>query len=992
MRRGLLRGVAIAAAVLLAAGLCVVRVPPDGVAIVAWRGGGTPSLVAPGLSLRVPLLQNVDVYAGGTVAVEGVLSVASREGSTVSLPYTAAVRPGPQDLLALHQEGGPGGARTALAALVEDQIRNAAAAQGTYDLASGAALRDTTSAARQALEKRFTGGLSLTLSQPVVPAELRASFDREAIYGRRQETGARILLVGLDGADWDVIDPMIARGELPRFARLKREGAWARLRSNVPTLSPILWTTVATGKTPDRHGINDFLVADPRTGRKVPINSTFRTAKALWNILSEGGMPCDVVAWWASWPAEAIEGHLVSDRVAYSTFSFREAQDRRGAVYPPEYAAAVERLRVAEQSITYDQVARFLRVGENEFRGARAVAARNGEPKEVEESINVFARVLASTQTYRKVALDLLERARSAGPPARLVAVYFQGLDEVNHRFAHCSPPRGPLCSPADYARFRDAVAAFYRYQDEILGEILDRAQGATVLVVSDHGFASGDSRPKSTKPFIEGGNPGLWHDLFGIFIAAGPPIRRTEIPTVTLYDIAPTILHLLGLPVPDDMPGKVLESALTGEFSGAHPVARVPSYEGLPPAAGGAVAGGTPGGGGHPVGSREALGSATDEEIVAQLRSLGYVGGAQAPPGQQAPPGATPQTSPPGATPAEGGIPTILYHTNLARVYLGKRQYDLAEGEYRKALRIDPRSVQALGGLTVLYQAKGEPEKALETVRTILKVDSGKDNAPLAKMAELFIQLGRADDGVAFLQGITPPKSGEKRWEISRLVAEGTCQAAAGRPREAEAVYLKALALEPTSLTAMQELFGLYDAQGRAQDLEPRLRAALAREPGSAMHHNWLGLVLKRRGDARGAEAEFRKTLDASPDLVGAMANLGSLYLQQGRADEAVTILKQALEKDPRNIESRTNLIVALGMTHDVAAASGQLEQARAMGQRVPLLYNALAYALYLNGQSDRALTVLAESLKIDPRQPDALRLKAEIERGQPVAGSPYR
>jgi predicted AlkP superfamily phosphohydrolase/phosphomutase/tetratricopeptide (TPR) repeat protein len=985
MRRGLLRGAAIAAAVLLAAGLCLVRVPPDGVGIVAWRGGGTPSLLAPGLSVRIPFLQNVDVYAGGSVEVAGTLAVASREGSTVSLPYAAAVRPGPQTLLALHQEGGSGGARAGLATLVEDQLRRAAAAQGTYDLASGAALRDTGAAARRELEKKFTAGLSLTLSQPIVPAELRATFDREAIYGRRQVTGVRILLVGLDGADWDVIDPMIARGDLPRLARLKREGAWARLRSNVPTLSPILWTTVATGKTPDRHGINDFLVADPRTGRKVPINSTFRTAKALWNILSDGGMPCDVVAWWASWPAEAIAGHLVSDRVAYSTFKFTETQDSRGAVYPPEYAATVERLRVAEQSITYAQVARFLHVDASEFRRARAAAARKEEPQEADESINVFARVLASTETYRKVALDLLGRARPAGSPAQLVAVYFQGVDEVNHRFAHCSPPRGPLCSPADYARFRDAVAAFYRYQDGILGEILDEARGATVLVVSDHGFSSGDSRPKSTKPFIEGGNPGLWHDLFGIFIAAGPPIRRAEIPTVTLYDIAPTILHLLGLPVPDDMPGKVLDGALTDEFSGAHPIARIPSYEGLQPAAGDAVAGGRPAGGGSPVGSGEALDSAADEEIVAQLRSLGYVGGARDA-SSALPPAADPQA------PAEGGIPTILYHNNLARVYLGKRQYDLAEAEYRKALRIDPRSVQALGGLTVLYQARGEPEKALETVRTILKVDSGKDGAPLAKMAELFIQLGRAEDGIAFLRGVAPPKPGEKSWEVSRLVAEGMCQAAAGRPREAEAVYVKALARDPASLPAMQELFGLYDAEGRAQDLEPRLREALARDPGSAMHHNWLGLVLKRRGDARGAEAEFRRTLDASPDLVGATANLGSLYLQQGRAGEAVTILRQALEKDPRNIESRTNLIVALGMTHDVPAATGELEKARAMGQRVPLLYNALAYALYLNGQGDRALTTLAESLKIDPRQPDALRLKAEIEQGQPAAGSPYR
>jgi len=129
----------------------------------------------------------------------------------------------------------------------------------------------------------------LSFSSPELSAELKAAFAREAIFGRRVETGLWVLLVGLDGADWDLINPMIGRGELPNLARLKRQGAWARLRSNVPTLSPLLWTTVATGKAPDRHGINDFLVVDPKSGRQVPINSTFRKARALWNILSDGG-------------------------------------------------------------------------------------------------------------------------------------------------------------------------------------------------------------------------------------------------------------------------------------------------------------------------------------------------------------------------------------------------------------------------------------------------------------------------------------------------------------------------------------------------------------------------------------------------------------------------------------------------------------------------------------------------------------------------------
>ena len=109
-------------------------------------------------------------------------------------------------------------------------------------------------------------------------------------------------MVGLDGADWQLIDPWIREGKLPTLAKLKAHSAWANLKSMQPILSPLLWTTVATGRSPEEHGIVDFLVKDAATGQKVPISSRFRRVQALWNIFSEMGRKVDVVAWWASWP------------------------------------------------------------------------------------------------------------------------------------------------------------------------------------------------------------------------------------------------------------------------------------------------------------------------------------------------------------------------------------------------------------------------------------------------------------------------------------------------------------------------------------------------------------------------------------------------------------------------------------------------------------------------------------------------------------------
>jgi Flp pilus assembly protein TadD len=258
-----------------------------------------------------------------------------------------------------------------------------------------------------------------------------------------------------------------------------------------------------------------------------------------------------------------------------------------------------------------------------------------------------------------------------------------------------------------------------------------------------------------------------------------------------------------------------------------------------------------------------------------------------------------------------------------------------------------------------------------------------------MTKMAELYVRLGRPADGIAYFESLQGQGA---HWEEGRNTALGVVYAAAGRPQEAERALKRALAVDPACVPAMQELFPLYDAQGRAAELEPLLRRGLQKEPRSGMFHNWLALVLKRAGRLRDAEMAFRQALEVAPDLIGAMANLGGLYLQEGRATEAVAILTSAIEKEPRNVESRANLIVALGLERNLEQARSQLAAAEELGQRAPVLYNAHAYALHVNGRQQEALETLGRSLALAPQQADALRLQQEIERGDPVPGSAYR
>src|SRR5262245_42519494 len=433
-------------------------------------------------------------------------------------------------------------------------------------------------------------------------------------------------------------------------------------------------------------------------------------------------------------------------------------------------------------------------------------------------------------------------------------------------------------------------------------------------------------------------------------------------------------------------MTGKVLEKALTPAFMAAHPIQHVPSYEGLEPEGTGEEQTGR---------HAEALSGAAEDEIVEQLRSLGYISGKSAhPQGTTAPGGAAAPTagSPgagPGAAPGQAGFPTFLYHTNLGPVYLAKRLFDQAENEYRQALAMEPEAPEALTGMAAREEARGRPEKALEILRGLAEKDPAESAARFGTMAMLFVRIDRAADGVAYFRGL---RGDNDRFETARQIALGIVLAPAGRPAEAETALNQALARDPASLPGLQEMFTLLDGQGRAADLEPRLRQALAREPKAGMLYNWLGLICKRRGDLKGAEIEFRKALEVAPELVGTMANLGLVYLQEGRGAEAVAVLQSAIEKEPRNIEARTNLIVALGLEHDLTGARTRVEEAEKQSQRAPVLYNALAYALHVNGRDQEALDAVGKALDLDPHHADALRLRQEIEEGTGALPSGYR
>ncbi len=777
-----------------------------------------------------------------------------------------------------------------------------------------------------------------------------------------ERTGARLLMIGLDGADWDSIDPLLRQGKLPNLARLIARGVRAPLRSYDPMISPLLWTTMVTGVGPDVHGVADFQAIDAATGRRVPITSRFRKVKAAWNILSDAAEASDFVAWWASYPTEKVEGVQVSNLVVFEALRPKPpgSQAAPGITWPIGYFDAIRpRLRTAAD-LTYEEIRPMLHIGRDEFAAARAELLRPPSSKDdalnrrlAQKPIPLAMTILTGTRNYATIAADLAARHDP------MTAVYFEGIDMFGHRFQHCMPPRMALCPDQDYRAFRDAVTTFYEAQDSLLGPILEAAgPEATVLVVSDHGFKTGDGRPSDLLPFTTE-QPVEWHDQEGIFILSGPASRHGErlASLPTLFDIMPTILYLMGLPAAQNMPGRVLLEALDPGLTGSHPVRTIASYEPLgSPRSIAAPAG---------EGAREA-----EEELLANLRALGYIGGDA--------------TEAPGHAGGAGEQTQVFYHRNLAMYLLKHKEYAKAVEQLLVANQREklPKNYQML---SEAYVGLGRVDDAIAALEEGLRTIERND--PEAVLWMVQIDLSRPGG---------PAAAREVAARYAALTAKrpGLDDAIAGLLREQEgdrsgaaALYRKSLAADPTRVVAAQRRFAIEGAD-RARDLEPLLRRALAKDRRIDEYHNLLGLILASTG--RNAEAidSFRRAADLDPDNARFAANLGASLARAGRWEEAAPACEKAAALDPSadNLMKLGSIARRLGRPEQALQAFARAREAGDDGS-APVLGMALARVEMK--QVPEALALLRERLDQHPDEASLRALYDDLVRKTRTPGS---
>jgi predicted AlkP superfamily phosphohydrolase/phosphomutase/tetratricopeptide (TPR) repeat protein len=517
---------------------------------------------------------------------------------------------------------------------------------------------------------------------------------------------SKVLLIGWDAADWKVIRPLIDAGEMPNIARLLRTGASASIATLQPSFSPMLWTSIATGKRPFDHGIHGFTEPRPDGRATQRISNLSRKCKAIWNILGQSGLRSIVVGWWPSYPAEPIRGVMVSDQFHRVSGKFQTAP---GMLHPAELAKPLAGLRLEPEDLPADLmqffVPRALEIDQEKSRG-----------------IHSAARVICECANIHSAATWLMDNE-----PWDLCAVYFDAIDHFGHGFMKYNPPRRPHISEEDFELYSGVLRAGYLLHDRMLGTLLEKAgPGATVILLSDHGFHPDHLRPERIPEYHAG--PAFEHRNNGVFVMAGPGVRAgAALPGVSLLDIAPTVLSLFGLPAGRDMEGKVL----AGAFESAPPIERIPTWE--------KVEGDD---GRHP--PHMQLDPLAATESLEQLVALGYV-------------------EEPDAHDDQAAKRTVAdLRTNLAEAYQDAGRHAEAATILRELREANPDDIRAALRLFISAQALGR----IDEMETIAADWGGRRKqayeCSLARVNELR-ERGRASDA-------TPRLSTEERAELKAL------------------------------------------------------------------------------------------------------------------------------------------------------------------------------------------------------------------------------
>jgi predicted AlkP superfamily phosphohydrolase/phosphomutase/tetratricopeptide (TPR) repeat protein len=785
----------------------------------------------------------------------------------------------------------------------------------------------------------------------------------------------KLLLIGWDSADWKVINRLLDAGKLPHLEQLINGGVIGNLATLYPILSPMLWTSIATGKRPMKHGIHGFAEPDPHTGGVRPITNLSRKTKAVWNILTQNGKKCIVVGWWPSHPAEPLpDGVMVSNH-------YQRAPDGNpnqpwpmapGTVHPPRLVEALAELRVHPTELDGSHILPFV-----------PKAAEIDQKKD--HRLEGLVKTIADCTSIQSAATHLIRTE-----PWDFMAVYFDAIDHFGHGFMRYHPPRQKRISEKDFELYSGVIEAGYRYHDMMLGVLMAMAgPDTTVLLMSDHGFHPDHLRPTAIP--VEPAGPAVEHRHYGIFALKGPNIKKDErIYGATVLDICPTLLTLFHLPVGQDMDGKPLVTV----FGDVPKIETVPSWD--------AVSGAD---GSHPPGTKLDAGEA--REALKQLEALGYM-----------------QPLPENAEKAVAETTQELRY-NLACAHTDAGQHTTAAEIFSELWHARPDEHRYGAKLISSQLTLGrfaEARAALEQLRANRKKYATEARVKLKKLREKLKDKKPGD--------LKPPQQMELRRLVARaslspapmlqleamlLLAEnkpaealavlkklekagrahpnfyaqmGRCSLGVKNWRAAERYFQKALALDPEHAQAHFGLAQLWLAQRRNFEAAGAALTSVGLLYHNPAAHFCLGVALHRLGKIDRAVEALRVCVAQNPNFLAAHQRLAMIYQNRlkkpKKAKEHRDIIRAILER--RREQNKAGTLPAAAPRNEADATRALPRSTGGQGARPALKFDP---ATLSPARKDAPFATLVSGL---PRSGTSLMMQMLAAGGVPPLHDEHR
>ncbi|PNQ73905.1 hypothetical protein C1T31_06160 [Hanstruepera neustonica] len=648
----------------------------------------------------------------------------------------------------------------------------------------------------------------------------------------------KVLLIGWDAADWEIIGPLLAKGQMPSLKELIDKGVYGNMSTMNPPYSPMLWSSVATGKTPDKHGILGFIEVHPNKKSIRPVTVNSRKCRALWNILHNQGYKSNLVGWWPSFPAEPINGTVVSDRFQKVKSDPKERNPIiEGTIHPSEFTKTIRDLRMFPYEITEAHILPF-------------IPKANEINQEVDKGLQSFAKIMAENTSIHAAATYI---ARNSD--WNFMGVYFDLIDHFCHAFMKFHPPKQPEIPQKIFEIYKGAVEGAYRFQDMMLGRMMELVdEETTIIVMSDHGYESGHKRILKMPKYPAA--PALEHRQFGIFVAAGPNIKKNEkVFGLGLIDVAPTILHMFDLPIGKDMDGKpaldIFENPKEPSF--------IDSWE--------SVDGDF---GEHPKTNNQDI--FDEEETIEQLVDLGYI-----------------------ERPDENIEIAVLktksdLKHNLARVHLGKKNYDQA-----KQLLFELISAKY-----PVYDEDAFQGKNKESLKKQgYKVGDSVVNIIPYYMDLLNISLAEKEFDKARLY-FNELKRRDKKNEIGLDLAESKILYGENKPFEALNILLNKKKNKPSS-EIWYQIGKIYRGLSRFEEARDSFVKALEIEVDKAKLHQALAETLIRLGEYEEAAEHALTSIELVKYYPEAHYTLGEALEKLGDLENAKIAYNMASKLKPK-------------------------------------------------------------------------------------------